>query len=98
MERVKWFVTRAEYERNREEIMLLHEEFQRSIRGFKKLHEVWTQLANDPMTSPGKRAFAAERADLFERFCAYTAEVYSPYEKDAPQVTFLGVSQETQLR
>ncbi|KAK7021435.1 hypothetical protein R3P38DRAFT_2435965, partial [Favolaschia claudopus] len=42
---VQWFRARADMERWQEEVEILAQEFRRSIKGFTKMRDVWTSLA-----------------------------------------------------
>lgn len=54
---------RADRDRWREEIKLLEEELRRTVRGFRRMSEVWTEIASE--NSDGRRAYAYRQADMY---------------------------------
>jgi hypothetical protein len=67
VDRVQWFRARAHMEHWEEEFETVEEEFRRTIRGFDRMAEVWTQLAE--MAVVGAQAGHAEYA--FEKAWMY---------------------------
>ncbi|TDL22683.1 hypothetical protein BD410DRAFT_803124, partial [Rickenella mellea] len=65
VQRVKWFRARADKERSEEEVNILHEEFQRTMRSFSRMSEHWKTLGQDTKHSAGKRAYALGRSWMY---------------------------------
>ncbi|GLB39022.1 hypothetical protein LshimejAT787_0601840 [Lyophyllum shimeji] len=64
MDRVKWFRDRAARDRAREEKEILEEEFRRSIASFRRMSEVWFELASKK-PAPGYAAYCHKQAVMY---------------------------------
>ncbi|KAJ6481348.1 hypothetical protein DFH09DRAFT_950853, partial [Mycena vulgaris] len=65
--KVQWHRARADVERWQEELEIVGQEFCRALQGFKKMHSVWTALADDHENNPGRKAYASKVASMYEQ-------------------------------
>ena len=65
VDRVQWFRDRAQMQCWEEEVEILEEEFCRTIRSFDRMAEMWTQLANTPITAMGYAPYTFRHAQMY---------------------------------
>jgi hypothetical protein len=63
---VQWHRARAQAERWDEDVEILEEEFRRTVRGFARMSEVWTEMGENGDTG-GHRAYAMQKASAYGR-------------------------------
>ena len=80
--RVRWFCVKAEMERYKEEVLILHQEIKRTQRTFTFLSNVWMSKAESESSRPGYSAFAYEHADMYSRMASGCESEYAEVLKD----------------
>jgi len=91
VDRVKWFRDRAARDRAREEKEILEAEFNRTIKSFTKMSNVWTALAtkNVTTTSHSNAAYAHKQAALYHTLAEDCKETYDKAKSGSNVSSFL---------
>ena len=75
MDHVKWFRVRAARDRAHEEVEILTEEFKRAKLSFRKMVDVWNELAHRS-EKPGYATYAYEQSSMYEDLATDCEDAY----------------------
>ncbi|EDR04394.1 uncharacterized protein LACBIDRAFT_304634 [Laccaria bicolor S238N-H82] len=86
-EKVQWCQARTDMEHWIEEVEIIKEEFRRFVRGCERMETVWTELSKSQVVSKkyvfgekppsGFRAYAPQKADMYQRMATDTRKCFS---------------------